>query len=97
MADCYLEKLRKSAFYLEQLPEQITIPALGEGTEAEVKPLTEAIIDDIAFAQQGLNCELSRIVAQIEALRRVHDMARSHGGKGADLAIEVIRQSGEVK
>ncbi len=25
MANCYLEKLRKSAFYLKQLPEQITI------------------------------------------------------------------------
>jgi len=93
----FLETLRKSSFALESLPDEIAIPAIADGVEAESKPLLLATVDDIAFAQQGLNQALSRVVEQIESLRRVHDMARGLGAKGADYALEYIREHGEVK
>jgi hypothetical protein len=93
----YLDELRKSSFALENLPDEIAIPAMADGVEAESKPLLLATVDDIAFAQQGLNQALSRIVEQIESLRRVHDMARGLGAKGADYTLEYLRKHGEVK
>ncbi len=93
----YLETLRKSSFSLESLPDAIAIPAVSDADEAESKPLILATVDDIAFAQQGLNKELSRIVQEMESLRRVHDMARGLGAKGADYALEFLREHGEVK
>ncbi len=93
----FLEALRKSSFALESLPGEIAIPAIYEGVKAESKPLLLATVDDIAFAQQGLNKSLSRIVEQIESLRRLHDMARGLGAKGADYALDYIREHGEVK
>jgi hypothetical protein len=44
-----------------------------------------------------LNKELSRIVQEMDSLRRVHDMARGYGAKGADYALEFLREHGEVK
>ena len=89
--------MRKSSFSLESLPDAISIPDVSYEGEPESKALLLATVDDLAFAQQGLNKELSRIVQEMESLRRVHDMARGYGAKGADYALEFLREHGEVK
>lgn len=93
----FLNLLRKSSYSLEKLPDEIAIPALRVGDEAESKPLLLATVDDIAFAQQGLNKEMSSLVEKMEALRRLHDMSRGLGAKGSDYALEFVREHGEVK
>jgi hypothetical protein len=93
----FLEALRKSSFSLESLPDVISIPPVSDADEPESKPLILATVDDIAFAQQGLNKALSRIVKEMESLRQVHDMARGLGAKGADYTLEFLREHGEVK
>ncbi len=93
----FLNALRKSSYSLEKLPDEITIPALRYGDGTECKPLLLATVDDVAFAQQGLNKEMSRLVEKMEALRRLHDMARGLGAKGSDYALEFVREHGEVK
>ena len=93
----FLETLRKSSFSLESLPDAISIPDVSDEGEPESKALLLATVDDLAFAQQGLNKELSRIVQEMESLRRVHDIARGYGAKGADYALEFLREHGEVK
>ncbi len=95
--ESFLDKLRKSSFTLEKLPDEISIPNVSDEEDPQCKPLLLATVDDIAFAQQGLNKELSRIVQEMDSLRQVHDLARKHGAKGADYALEFLREHGEVK
>ena len=93
----FLKTIRRSSFAFESLPDAIEITSLQERGEVESRPLVLATVDDIAFAQQGLNRQLSQVVATMEALRKLHDTARSLGAKGADYALEFIRLHGEVK
>ena len=93
----YLEALRKRSYALEKLPDHIVIPALTKGDDSESRPLLLARVDDLAFAQQGLSRELSRIVSTLDALKSLHDMARNLGAKGADYALDYIRAHEEVQ
>lgn len=92
----FLDALRKSSFSLGSLPDAITIPALAEGDQADLKPLLLATVDDIAFAQQGLAQTLDRAMAEMKALHQLHARARVLGAKGADYALEFLRQHGEI-
>jgi hypothetical protein len=92
----FLEVLRHSSFALQALPDEIVIPVMRDDTNGETKPIVLATVDDIAFSHQGLNQAINDLVDRMDALRHAHDMARGVGAKGADYALEFIRQHGEV-
>lgn len=93
----FIERLRQSSYTMKSLPETIHIPASSSNEIETHKALTAATVDDIAFAQQGLNTALSLLLAEIEAMRRLHDMARQCGAKGADIALDVLQAHGEIR
>lgn len=92
----FLEALRRSSSTLANLPDEIVIPDAVHPEQIDVKPLLIATVDDIAFAQQGLHRALAGLAREFESLRRLHDMARGLGAKGADYAIEYLREQGET-
>ena len=85
-----LERLRKDDCFIADLPDTIRIPPLGQRQEEVTKPIETASIDDIAFAQLALQARSSALFGEIEALRRINDMARKNGALGADNALEAI-------
>ncbi len=54
------------------------------------KPIETASIDDIAFAQLALQTRASALYGEIDALRRIYDMARKNGALGADNALNAV-------
>lgn len=90
MTERTLDMLRGRDFMLAGLPETIHIPALGSRNEAVTKPIEAATVDDLAFAQITLQDAVSAIHREMEALRRVYDLARRNGAVGADNAFATI-------
>ena len=89
-----LVSIRKRHFMLEALPDTIVIPALGgEKTEQVVKPITEATLDDVAFALRGLDAEFSAVSDRLHALKKLYQMARDAGAIGANCALDVVTSS----
>lgn len=82
-----LDQLRQS-YGMTSLPDCIKTDAVGEYGHAISKPISQATIDDVAFAIQALSTESTAIYKLLDALRQLHDRARRAGGLGADLAIE---------
>lgn len=87
MTERTLDILRGRDFVLAGLPETIHVPALGQRHEAVTKPIEAATVDDLAFAQIALHETVSTVHRQLEALRRVSDLARRNGAVGADNAV----------
>jgi len=85
-----LDRLREDNCFLADIPDSIRIPALGDRQEEVIKPIEAASIDDIAFAQLALQAKSSALYAEIDALRRIYDMARKNGAVGADNALDAI-------
>ena len=85
-----LDRLREDNCFFADLPETIRIPPLGDRREEVTKPIETASIDDIAFAQLALQSKASALYGEIDALRRIYDMARKNGTLGADNAIDAI-------
>ena len=52
------------------------------------KPMASATVDDIAFATQALDDEISALLGRAASLKRLHDRARRGGALGADLAMD---------
>lgn len=92
-----LDKLRKDNSFLTELPDSIRIPALGDRTEEVLKPIETATLDDIAFAQLALQAQSSVLYGELDALRRVTEIARRNGALGADNAIDAVRENKERK
>ena len=90
-----LDRLREDNCFFADLPETIRIPPLGDRREAVTKPIETASIDDIAFAQLALQARASALYGQIDALRRIYDMARKNGAFGADNALNAISDGKE--
>ncbi|MBI2717214.1 MAG: hypothetical protein HYX36_00400 [Rhizobiales bacterium] len=89
-----LMAIRKRHFMLEALPDTIVIPALGrEQSEQIVKPISEATLDDVAFALRGLDAEFSAVSDRLHALKKLYQMARDAGAIGADYALDVVASS----
>jgi hypothetical protein len=89
-----LAAIRKRHFMLEALPDTIVIPALGgEKTEQVVKQITEATLDDVAFALRGLDAEFSAVSDRLHALKKLYQMARDAGAIGANCALDVVASS----
>ncbi|NQV47008.1 MAG: hypothetical protein HQ504_04420 [Rhodospirillaceae bacterium] len=85
-----LDRLRKDEFYLSGLPDTICIPALGDRQEEVTKPIETATLDDLAFAQLGLQDKSSAIHSKSSALQRIYEMARQNGHLGSDNALDSI-------
>jgi len=90
-----LDRLRKDNCFLADIPDTILIPALGQCQDEVSKPIETASIDDIAFAQLALQARASALYGQIDALRRIYDMARKNGAFGADNALNAISDGKE--
>ncbi len=89
-----LAAIRKRHFMLEALPDTIVIPVLGNRqAEQSVKPISEATLDDVAFALRGLDAEFSAVSDRLHALRKLYQMARDAGAIGADCALDVVASS----
>ncbi|MBT4703231.1 MAG: hypothetical protein HOB79_19330 [Rhodospirillaceae bacterium] len=85
-----LDRLRKDEFYLSGLPDTICIPALGDRQEEVTKPIETATLDDLAFAQLGLQAKSSALHSKTNALQRIYEMARQNGHLGSDNALDSI-------
>jgi hypothetical protein len=85
-----LAVLREQHYGLDQLPETIRVPALGERRDDTLKPVGTASIDDLAFALIGLNERASALYREIDAVRTLHEEGRKAGALGADIAIDAL-------
>ena len=85
-----LDRLREDNCFLADIPDTIRIPALGQCQDEVSKPIETASIDDIAFAQLALQTRASALYGEIDALRRIYDMARKNGALGADNALNAV-------
>jgi len=85
-----LERLREDNCFFADLPDSIRIPSLGRRQDEVTKPIETASIDDIAFAQLALQARASALYGEIDALRRIYDMARKNGALGADNVLDAI-------
>jgi hypothetical protein len=82
-----LQRLRDT-YSMKDLPDSIRTGEMGELGHAVVKPLASATVDDIVFATQAIDDEISAIFARTAALKQLHDRARRAGALGADLAVD---------
>jgi len=88
-----LTKIRKRHLMLEALPDTIVIPAHA-GISGEVtKPLTEATLDDVAFAVRSVEAEFSTVIDRLHALKKLYELARDTGALGANVAVEAVAGS----
>jgi len=73
---------------MKDLPDSIRTGELGELGHPLAKPMASATVDDIAFATQALDDEISALLGRAAALKRLHDRARRGGALGVDLAVD---------
>lgn len=85
-----LQKLVKDQFYAQHIPAFIRIPALGAITEETTKPVSEATLDDLAFAAQALDQESSVIRRREMAIKELYNEARKHGALGSENIIDAL-------
>ena len=88
-----LKKLQKAHFGLGSLPESIRVPATPGTGAIDARPITEATLNDIAFALRGLEAEFNAIGDRMHALRKLSQIARDAGGVGADRAVEAAARA----
>jgi hypothetical protein len=87
--------LRKRHIWLEALPDTISIPALeARQRPADVKPIEDATLDDIAFAMLGAEAEFNAVGDRLHALRKLYNLARQAGALGSDRAVDAISEGG---
>lgn len=92
-----LEVLRKSHYALEGLPQILRVPALGgRRNEADLE-LTDASLDDVAFAILDLEAEYSAAGDRLVALRRLYTLARKEGALGFDRVVDVVLTRSETQ
>ena len=84
-----LEALQKAHYGLSALPDAVHVPATGGRAEIPAKPITEATVDEIAFAMRALDAEFSVFCDKVSALRKLYTLARDAGGLGAERAVDV--------
>ena len=83
-----LQRLRESSYALADLPDSVRTGELGEYGQPLSKAVTDATVDDVAFAVQALGDEADAIFRRVTALKQLHDRARRAGARGADLVVE---------
>lgn len=82
-----LEALQKAHYGLSSLPDTIHVPAAGGRAEIPAKPISEATLDDVAFAMRALDAEFSAVCDKVSALRKLYTLARDAGAVGAERAV----------
>jgi len=82
-----LQRLRDT-YSMKDLPDSIRTSEMGELGHPLAKPMASATVDDIAFATQALDDEISALLGRAAALKRLHDRARRGGALGVDLAVD---------
>ena len=90
-----LQRLRDK-FWMSDLPDTIDVPAMGDRPAAIAIAIESATVDDLSFAIQALGQRSSALSSQVEALKRVHDLARRAGATGAVAAIEAAARKLET-
>lgn len=85
-----LEALQKVHYSLGSLPETIRIPATPSLGAIDAKPITEATLDDIAFAMRGVEAEFNAVGDRLHALRKLYGLAREAGALGAERAVDAV-------
>ncbi len=90
-----IARLRERHYDLQTLPEAIHFAVPREGVLDITKSLTEASVDDLAFAIEALEERDLAIYAELKAMRRLHTMARQKGAVGAAKAVDAIMEDGE--
>lgn len=85
-----ITRLRTTHYSLEDLPEAITFPQHpGHGSETPML-ITEATVDDIAFAIVAVEQESSSAYRRGAALQRLYKLAREAGCIGSDRAATAV-------
>lgn len=92
-----LEVLRKSHYALEKLPQRLRVPALGDRRNEADLELTDASVDDVAFAILGLEAEFSVVGDRLFALRRLYTLARQEGAFGFERVVDVVLTRSETQ
>ena len=87
-----ITRLRKVHYSLEDLPDTIAFPQRPGEPSREPLPITDATIDDIAFAIVAAERESSAAYARSSALQRVYKLAREAGCIGTDRAVVAVLQ-----
>ena len=83
-----LQRLRESSYTLADLPDSFRIGEFGEYGQPLSKAITDATVDDVAFAIQAHGDEADAIFRRVAALKQLHDRARRAGARGTNLAVE---------
>jgi hypothetical protein len=91
--------LVKAHFALEDLPDEILIPAVGPYRRPAAKLVCDATLDDLAFALNLVEEEFNAVGDRLHAIRRLYTIGRRAGGLGNDLAVAVASaaRNGPVK
>jgi len=91
-----LAALRKRHFALDALPNTIVIPAFETRQRAaSIRAIADATLDDIAFALLTAEAEFNAVGDRLHALRKLYNLARRAGARGADRVVEAV--SGESR
>ena len=85
-----IESLRKKSVFLSELPVTIRVPGHGGNPTIDGLQIADASVDDIAFAIQDLESQLSDICGQLGSLRKLHDLARKRGAVGTDKVVVIF-------
>jgi hypothetical protein len=86
------ERLRQACNpSLDALPDTLRIPAFAERRPDDVNhPLTQATLDELAFAILGVEAESRAVIRRLNDLRDLYAMARRRGGMGAMRLTEIF-------
>ena len=82
--------LRKASYALEDLPETIALPQRAGDEPREALPVVEATVDEIAFAIVEAERESTAAYRRVDALKRLHNLAREAGCIGTDRAAGAV-------
>lgn len=80
MSSCTALSHLREALWLEALPDVIEVPA--SPNQVITKPVYDATVDDIALAVDALARRATTLFRTADALRQIHDLARSASALG---------------
>lgn len=93
MSFCTALEYLRHTLWLNGLPDSIAVPN-GAGQKI-VKNVVDATVDDVALAAHCLARELTGLSRTVDALRQIHDLARSAGATGGANAVAAAASAAE--
>ena len=86
----------RRSLYAAYLPASVRIPPMGPSRPDEViRSLTEATIDDLAFAIQDGEAECNDVLRRTGALKELYEAARKRGALGSTTIAEAFASLAE--